>query len=137
MQNCVMNGLGVKVQVYFIFHFSKLTSMLTALNFIHSVYVACFMKRKKKRFLRCGRHIVQQTNVSLYKVLSEKKIFITCIERNCLPIECYMFMQRHLDVIKCIELTLAFVLSKNKLMCIQFFLQYIKEFGHYTHLHLC
>lgn len=45
-----MSGLGVKVQVYFIFQFSKQTSMLTALNFIHSVSVACFMERKKKDF---------------------------------------------------------------------------------------
>lgn len=42
----------VKVQVYFVFHFSKLTSMLTALNFIHCVYVACFMKRKKKKIFK-------------------------------------------------------------------------------------
>jgi len=47
MQNCVMSGLGVKVPSYFIFQFSKQTSMLTALNFIRSVSVACFMERKK------------------------------------------------------------------------------------------
>lgn len=50
MQNCVMSGLGVKVQVYFIFHFSKLTSYAHCLK-SHPlcVYVACFMKKKKKK----------------------------------------------------------------------------------------
>ena len=82
-------------------HTKEMISKSDSSRHLHSlpysqVFVSQLQYEKKKiRTAFQGGKVedsVQKTHVSLYKYTKWKQIFITCNGRNCLLIECYLFM---------------------------------------------